>query len=87
MATDASLLVFLAGSGRNFGLIETIEGNLALLVNFKNANLHFVSDGKNVLNFLNATLRNTRNVEQAIFTGQKLNEGTKRYIPRLLQEP
>ena len=80
-AAEATAIVVrsaVAGTGGSLGLIETVERNLAALVNLDNLDLHLIADVEDILDLLNATLGDAADVQETVLGGRKRDEGSKR---------
>ena len=77
LMTVALVVAIVAGAGRSLGLVEAVEGNLALLIDLKDLHADLVTNVEHVLDLVDATLGNAGDVEQTVLAGQQLNEGAK----------
>ena len=77
LMTVALVVAIVAGAGRSLGLVEAVEGNLALLIDLEDLNADLVTNVEHVLDLIDATLGNAGDVEQTVFAGQQLDEGAE----------
>ena len=54
--TVALVVAIVAGAGRSLGLVEAVEGNLALLIDLEDLNADLVTNVEHVLDLIDATL-------------------------------
>ena len=73
----AAVLRGLAGAGGSLGLVDTIERDLALLVDLDNLDVNLIANVKDVLDLLHAALGHTGDVQQAVLAGKQLDEGAE----------
>ena len=65
------------GTSRGLGLVQTIERDLAAIVDLDDDDLDLVAHVEDVLDLLHAALGNAGNVQQAVLTGQQVDEGAE----------
>ena len=66
------------GASRGLGLVETIERDLAAIVDLDDDDLDLVAHVEDVLDLLHTTLGDAGDVQQAVLTGQQVHEGAER---------
>ena len=66
------------GASRGLGLVETIERDLAAIVDLDDDDLDLVAHVEDILDLLHAALGDAGNVQQAVLAGQQVHEGAER---------